>query len=132
MSTNQLFKLSGDYRTAREATVPDRAPTTSPPSNIVAISRAPRNCTYCNPEVASVGLTEKQAREKGLDIEVGKFPFVGIGRAVALELLAELMRLKQEAESRLRKAIADEHGQQGGIDHSGAPVVLFLIQGRVL
>jgi dihydrolipoamide dehydrogenase len=41
------------------------------------------SCTYCNPEVASVGLTEKQAREKGLDIEVGKFPFVGIGRAVA-------------------------------------------------
>jgi dihydrolipoamide dehydrogenase len=41
------------------------------------------NCTYCNPEVASVGLTEKQAREKGYDIEVGKFPWLGIGRAVA-------------------------------------------------
>jgi dihydrolipoamide dehydrogenase len=41
------------------------------------------NCTYCNPEVASVGLTEKQAREKGHDIEVGKFPWAGIGRAVA-------------------------------------------------
>jgi dihydrolipoamide dehydrogenase len=41
------------------------------------------NCTYCEPEVASVGLTEAQAREKGLDIEVGKFPWVGIGRAVA-------------------------------------------------
>ena len=41
------------------------------------------NCTYCNPEVASVGLTEEQAREQGLEIEVGKFPWVGNGRAVA-------------------------------------------------
>lgn len=41
------------------------------------------NCTYCHPEVASVGLTEAQAREAGHDIEVGKFPFVGNGRAVA-------------------------------------------------
>lgn len=41
------------------------------------------NCTYCHPEVASVGLTEEQAREQGLDIEVGKVPWVAIGRAVA-------------------------------------------------
>ncbi len=41
------------------------------------------NCTYCHPEVASVGLTEAQAKEAGHDIEVGKFPWVGIGRAVA-------------------------------------------------
>jgi len=41
------------------------------------------NCTYCNPEVASVGLTEEQAKEQGYDIQVGKFPWVGIGRAVA-------------------------------------------------
>ncbi len=41
------------------------------------------NCTYCHPEVASVGLTEEQAKERGFDIEVGKFPWVGIGRAVA-------------------------------------------------
>ncbi|MYB08038.1 MAG: dihydrolipoyl dehydrogenase [Gemmatimonadetes bacterium] len=41
------------------------------------------NCTYCHPEVASVGLTEDQAREKGLDIEVGKFPWAGNGRALA-------------------------------------------------
>jgi dihydrolipoamide dehydrogenase len=41
------------------------------------------NCTYCHPEVASVGLTEEQAKAKGHDIEVGKFPWVGIGRAVA-------------------------------------------------
>jgi dihydrolipoyl dehydrogenase len=41
------------------------------------------NCTYCHPEVASVGLTEEQAREQGMDIEVGKFPWMGNGRAVA-------------------------------------------------
>lgn len=41
------------------------------------------NCTYCHPEVASVGLTEEQAKEEGYDIEVGKMPWVGIGRAVA-------------------------------------------------
>ncbi|HZD05349.1 MAG TPA: dihydrolipoyl dehydrogenase [Longimicrobiales bacterium] len=41
------------------------------------------NCTYCHPEVASVGLTEAEARERGYDVEVGKFPWVGIGRAVA-------------------------------------------------
>ncbi len=41
------------------------------------------NCTYCHPEVASVGLTEEQACEKGLDIEVGKFPWAGNGRALA-------------------------------------------------
>jgi len=41
------------------------------------------NCTYCYPEVASVGLTEQQARDEGHDIEVGKFPWVGNGRALA-------------------------------------------------
>ncbi len=41
------------------------------------------SCTYAHPEVASVGLTEEQALEAGHDIEVGKFPWMGIGRAVA-------------------------------------------------
>lgn len=41
------------------------------------------NCTYCHPEVASVGLTEEQAIEAGHDIEVGKFPWVANGRALA-------------------------------------------------
>ncbi|MBJ6369831.1 dihydrolipoyl dehydrogenase [Snuella sedimenti] len=40
-------------------------------------------CTYCSPEVASVGLTEKQAKEKGFDIKVGKFPFSASGKASA-------------------------------------------------
>ncbi|HSM60792.1 MAG TPA: dihydrolipoyl dehydrogenase [Longimicrobiales bacterium] len=42
------------------------------------------NCTYCHPEVASVGLTEEQAKEQGFDVEVGKFPWLGVGRAVAM------------------------------------------------
>lgn len=41
-------------------------------------------CTYCNPQVASVGLTEKAAKEQGYDIKVGRFPFVGNGKAIAL------------------------------------------------
>ncbi len=40
-------------------------------------------CTYCLPEVASVGLTEKQAKEQGYDIKVGKFPFSASGKAKA-------------------------------------------------
>ncbi len=41
-------------------------------------------CTYCNPQVASVGLTEKTAKEKGYEVKVGKFPFIGNGKAIAL------------------------------------------------
>jgi len=40
-------------------------------------------CTYCSPEIASVGLTEAQAKEQGLDIKVGKFPFSASGKASA-------------------------------------------------
>ena len=40
-------------------------------------------CTYCQPQVASVGLTEKKAREKGYDVKIGKFPFTASGKAVA-------------------------------------------------
>lgn len=41
-------------------------------------------CTYCMPQVASVGLTEQAARDKGYDVKVGKFPFIGNGKAIAL------------------------------------------------
>ena len=40
-------------------------------------------CTYATPEIASVGLTEKQAREKGYDLKIGKFPFTASGKAKA-------------------------------------------------
>jgi dihydrolipoamide dehydrogenase len=41
-------------------------------------------CTYCNPQVASVGLTEKAAKAAGRKIKVGRFPFIGNGKAIAL------------------------------------------------
>jgi len=59
------------------------------------------NCTYCHPEVASVGLTEEQARAEGFDIEVGKLPWVAIGRAVALghaEGFVKIIRDKKYSE----------------------------------
>lgn len=47
----------------------------------------PRNipgCTYCHPQIASVGLTEAKAREAGYEVKVGNFPFIGNGKAIAL------------------------------------------------
>ncbi|MCF6293193.1 MAG: dihydrolipoyl dehydrogenase [Robiginitomaculum sp.] len=41
-------------------------------------------CTYCRPQIASVGLTEQQAKDKNLKIRVGRFPFIGNGKAIAL------------------------------------------------
>jgi dihydrolipoamide dehydrogenase len=41
-------------------------------------------CTYCRPQVASVGLTEAKAKADGYDVKVGRFPFVGNGKAIAL------------------------------------------------
>jgi len=40
-------------------------------------------CTYCDPEIASVGLTEKKAKDLGYDIKIGKFPFMALGKALA-------------------------------------------------
>ena len=42
------------------------------------------NCTYCRPQVASVGLSERTAREKGFAVRVGRFPFLANGKAIAL------------------------------------------------
>jgi dihydrolipoamide dehydrogenase len=41
-------------------------------------------CTYCHPQIASVGLTEARAKEEGYEIRVGRFPFIGNGKAIAL------------------------------------------------
>ena len=41
-------------------------------------------CTYCQPQVASVGMTEAKAREAGFELKIGRFPFVGNGKAIAL------------------------------------------------
>ena len=41
-------------------------------------------CTYCHPQIASVGLTEAKAKEQGYQVKVGRFPFIGNGKAIAL------------------------------------------------
>ena len=41
-------------------------------------------CTYCNPQIASVGLTEAKAKEAGFKVKIGRFPFIGNGKAIAL------------------------------------------------
>jgi dihydrolipoamide dehydrogenase len=42
------------------------------------------NCTYCEPQIGSIGMTEKQAREAGYTVKTGKFPFVGNSKATIL------------------------------------------------
>jgi dihydrolipoamide dehydrogenase len=54
-------------------------------------------CTYTQPEIASVGLTEKAAREKGIDIKVGKFPFTASGKASAAGAKEGFVKLIFEA-----------------------------------
>jgi dihydrolipoamide dehydrogenase len=78
-------------------------------------------CTYCAPQVASVGLTEAAAKEKKLDIRVGRFPFIGNGKAIALG-----------EDQGLVKVIFDKKtGQLIGAHMVGAEVT-ELIQGYVV
>ncbi len=78
-------------------------------------------CTYCHPQVASVGLTEAKAKEGGREIRVGRFPFVGNGKAIALG-----------EDQGLVKVIFDKKtGQLLGAHMVGAEVT-ELIQGYVV
>jgi dihydrolipoamide dehydrogenase len=78
-------------------------------------------CTYCHPQVASVGLTEAKAKEAGRDIRVGRFPFVGNGKAIA-----------QGEDQGMVKVIFDKKtGQLLGAHMVGAEVT-ELIQGFVV
>jgi dihydrolipoamide dehydrogenase len=78
-------------------------------------------CTYCTPQVASVGLTEQACKDKKLDIRVGRFPFVGNGKAIALG-----------EDQGLVKVIFDKKtGQLLGAQMVGAEVT-ELIQGYVV
>lgn len=54
-------------------------------------------CTYCHPQVASVGLTEEKAKEQGLDYTVGKFPFSASGKAVAVNRPEGFVKLIQDS-----------------------------------
>jgi dihydrolipoamide dehydrogenase len=78
-------------------------------------------CTYCNPQIASVGLTEAKAKAAGYDIRVGKFPFVGNGKAIALG----------EPEGLVKTIFDKKTGQLLGAHLVGAEVT-ELIQGFVI
>jgi dihydrolipoamide dehydrogenase len=55
------------------------------------------SCTYCDPEVASVGLTEAKARERGYDVKVGKFPFTALGKAKVIGKTTGFVKVIREA-----------------------------------
>jgi dihydrolipoamide dehydrogenase len=75
-------------------------------------------CTYCHPQIASVGLTEAKAKEAGYEIKVGNFPFIGNGKAIALG----------EAEGFIKTVFDAKTGELLGAHMIGAEVT-ELIQG---
>ncbi len=78
-------------------------------------------CTYCQPQVASVGMTEAKAKEAGYDIKVGRFPFIGNGKAIALG----------EAEGFIKTIFDAKTGELLGAHMVGAEVT-ELIQGYIV
>ena len=78
-------------------------------------------CTYCHPQVASVGYSEAKAKELGYDIKVGRFPFMGNGKAIALG----------EAEGMIKTIFDAKTGELLGAHMVGAEVT-ELIQGYVV
>jgi dihydrolipoamide dehydrogenase len=78
-------------------------------------------CTYSRPQVASVGLTEAKAREEGIKVRVGKFPFIGNGKAIALG----------ETEGFVKTVFDEATGALLGAHMVGAEVT-ELIQGYVV
>jgi dihydrolipoamide dehydrogenase len=67
-------------------------------------------CTYCQPQVASVGLTERAAKEKGLKFKVGKFPYMALGKARAIG----------ESEGFVKLIVGEPHGEILGAHIIGA------------
>jgi len=78
-------------------------------------------CTYCQPQVASVGMTEAKAKEAGFTVKVGHFPFIGNGKAIALG----------EAEGMIKTVFDAKTGELLGAHMVGAEVT-ELIQGYVI
>jgi dihydrolipoamide dehydrogenase len=78
-------------------------------------------CTYCHPQIASVGLTEARAKEQGYDVKIGRFPFVGNGKAIALG----------EPDGMVKTVFDRRTGQLLGAHMVGAEVT-ELIQGFVI
>ena len=75
-------------------------------------------CTYCRPQVASIGMTETQARSKNLNLKIGKFPFIGNGKAIALG----------DSEGLIKTIFNKDTGELIGA-HMVGPEVTELIQG---
>jgi dihydrolipoamide dehydrogenase len=75
-------------------------------------------CTYCQPQIASVGLTEAEAEAAGYKIRVGRFPFIGNGKAIALG----------EPEGLIKTVFDEKTGELLGAHMIGAEVT-ELIQG---
>jgi len=69
----------------------------TPPT--LSYEKMPR-CTYCQPQVASLGLTEAQARARGIDVKIGTFPYRGNGKAIALGRTEGLVKLVTDAATR--------------------------------
>ncbi len=78
-------------------------------------------CTYCHPQVASVGYTEAKAKELGYKVKVGRFPFIGNGKAIALG----------EPEGMIKTVFDEKTGELLGAHMVGAEVT-ELIQGYVV
>ncbi|WP_374397984.1 dihydrolipoyl dehydrogenase [Tabrizicola sp.] len=78
-------------------------------------------CTYCHPQVASVGLTEQKAKDAGYQVKVGRFPFIGNGKAIALG----------EPEGMVKTVFDAKTGELLGAHMIGAEVT-ELIQGYVV
>ena len=78
-------------------------------------------CTYCHPQVASVGMTEAKAKEAGFTVKVGRFPFIGNGKAIALG----------ESEGMVKTIFDAKTGELLGAHMIGAEVT-ELIQGYVV
>ena len=75
-------------------------------------------CTYCRPQVASIGMTETQAKSKNLNLKIGKFPFIGNGKAIALG----------DSEGLIKTIFNKDTGELIGA-HMVGPEVTELIQG---
>ncbi|MDE9449191.1 dihydrolipoyl dehydrogenase [Aliiroseovarius sp. Z3] len=78
-------------------------------------------CTYCHPQVASVGLSEAKAKEQGYDIKVGRFPFIGNGKAIAMG----------DPEGMIKTIFDAKTGELLGA-HMVGPEVTEMIQGYVV
>ena len=78
-------------------------------------------CTYCIPQIASVGYTEEKAKASGYNVKVGRFPFIGNGKAIALG----------ESEGMIKTVFEAKTGELLGAHMVGAEVT-ELIQGYVI